>query len=151
MAETTHIIRATLQFDKTVYRDVELPSKASLEMLAKGILDAFNFDMDHAFGFYSGITPRTTMESHPKYELFADLEFDDCDAESVSKTAVSVAYPEPGAKLMFLFDYGDEWLFQTEYIGTEKKVARATYPAMIGGAGEAPEQYPEDDWDDEEE
>jgi hypothetical protein len=48
---TTHIFRASLR--PKLYRDIEIDSGKSLDDLAEGIVGAFDFDFDHAFGFYS--------------------------------------------------------------------------------------------------
>ena len=54
MADTsTRLFRASLR--GRLYRDIELPSSKSLEDLAAAIVDAFGFDFDHAFGFYSNL------------------------------------------------------------------------------------------------
>ena len=39
-----------------LYRDIEIDSGKSLYDLAEGIVGAFDFDLDHAFGFYSKLT-----------------------------------------------------------------------------------------------
>ena len=73
MAQTdTHVFRIALWDDKSVYRDIEIESGKSLYHLAQTIVRAFEFDFDHAFGFYSGRTERTLMSAQSKYELFAD-------------------------------------------------------------------------------
>jgi hypothetical protein len=145
---TTHILRVMLADKKSIYRDIEIPSAKSLYDLAEGIVSAFDFDFDHAFGFYSGLTNRTMMETDPKYELFADMG-EATGAISVKKTSVAKAFPKVGHKMLFLFDYGDEWLFRIEVIGFGKKVARGRYPKIIASVGAPPQQYP--DMDDEEE
>ncbi len=146
--KTTHILRASLAGDRAIYRDIEMPSTRSLYNVAEDIVFAFGFDFDHAFGFYSGLTPRTLMEAQPKYELFADMG-EESDAKSVKKTSVGEAFPKLRHKMMFLFDYGDEWLFRIEVIGLGQKVARARYPKIVASVGDSPQQYP--DFDDEEE
>jgi hypothetical protein len=50
---STRIFRASLR--GRLYRDLELPSGGSLEDLAAAIVNAFGFDFDHAFGFYSSL------------------------------------------------------------------------------------------------
>lgn len=145
---TIHILRVTLADEQSIHRDIEIPSAKSLFNLAKGIVSAFDFDFDHAFGFYSGLASRTMMEKNPKYELFADMG-EETEALSVKKTCIAEALPKVGHKMMFLFDYGDEWLFRVEVIGLGKKVARSRYPKILASVGAPPQQYP--DTNDEEE
>jgi hypothetical protein len=142
-----HILRVTLADDPKVHRDIEIDSSHSLYRLAEATVRAFDFDFDHAFGFYSGRTERTLMSARPKYELFADMG-GESDAGSVKKTPVAEAFPKPGHRLTFLFDYGDEWLFRVEMRGTGHKVARTRYPKVLAKVGPSPQQYP--DLDEEE-
>jgi hypothetical protein len=143
MAQTsTHIFRVALMDDAKVYRDIEIASSASLYALAQAIVASFKFDFDHPFGFYSGKTPRTLMQQQPKYELFADMDDMDSDALSVEQTEVATAFPKPGHRMTFLFDYGDEWLFQVTLTGTGQKTPRMRYPKVLATQGKAPEQYP---------
>ena len=84
------------------------------------------------------------MEANPKYELFVDMG-EATGALSVKKTSVAKAFPKVGHKMLFLFDYGDEWLFRVEVVGLGQKVARARYPTIVASIGASPEQYPEVD------
>ncbi len=157
---STHILRAKLIYDKRTYRDIEVPSNRSLYDLAAAIVESFDFHFDHAFGFYNNLG-RNIYDSAIRYELFADM--DDADdwaerandpkARSVQKTKVAAAFTEPRQKMQFLFDYGDEWLFEVELRGFGKKAKGVKYPRILARKGEPPEQYPaeeDDDWDDEE-
>lgn len=141
---TTLIMRVTQDDETPVYRDIEIGGRKSLYALAEGIVKAFGFYFDHAFGFYSGLTERTLMEARPRYELFSDMG-EESDAGSVKKTTVGEAFPDLGHAMTFLFDYGDEWLFRVEVVGFGKTVPGTRYPRTIASVGEAPEQYPE--WD----
>jgi len=141
---TTHLLRASLK--PKLYRDVEIDSMASLAALAEAITGAFEFDFDHAYGFYSTLTDRY-HDSPEKYELFADIEGGDSDADSVQETAVSKAFSKAGKKMLFLFDYGDEWRFTVELIKLGEKIAGTRYPRLVGTSGDAPEQYPDMDED----
>jgi hypothetical protein len=147
VSDSTHIFRVALDRKRSVYRDIEIASTASLHDLAEAITGAFDFDFDHAFGFYSGKTQATLLQQQPKYELFADMGEAD-DAKSVKKTSVAEAFPKAGHSLTFLFDYGDEWRFHVAMTGAGTKAAKQRYPRLVGSKGEAPEQYPDPDEDD---
>jgi len=142
MAQTlTHIFHVSLMDDAKVYRDIEIASSASLYDLAQAIVTSFKFDVDHAFGFYSGRTPGTLFRTKPKYELFADIG-EETDAQSVEQTTVSAAFAKPRHRMTFLFDYGDNWLFQVTLTGTGQKTPKTRYPKVLATQGKAPEQYP---------
>ncbi len=151
MAETdTCIFRVNLDGRKSVYRDIEIESGKSLYALAKAIVASFDFDFDHMFGFYSGLSRASYFKKFPKYELFADMGEADAGVQSVKKTPVSKAFPAVQHKLLFLFDYGDEWLFQVVLRATSKKSAKVRYPRVVELRGAAPEQYPDPEEFDEE-
>jgi hypothetical protein len=139
---TTHILRAALK--PKLYRDIEIDSGASLHALAESIVLSFDFDLDHAFGFYSTLAARY-HESPEKYELFADNGEPDPGVGSVEKTAVSKAFPKVGKKMLFLFDYGDEWRFTVELVKLGGKIPGTRYPRLLGASGDAPSQYPDMD------
>jgi len=62
-------------------------------------------------------------------------------AHSVKRTTVARAFPRVGSKMLFLFDYGDEWRFQVEVTGLREAAPDAFYPRVIATAGKAPRQY----------
>jgi hypothetical protein len=93
--------------------------KKNLYDLAGGIVRVFGFDFDHAFGFYSKLTG-DVFGSPVEYELFADMG--ESEARSVKRTRIVEAFPTIGAKMTFLFDYGDNWQFRIE--ATDQQGAR---------------------------
>ena len=138
---STHIFRVQLR--PRVYRDIEIESTKSLYDLAAAIVQAFDFDFDHAFGFYD-TSDKNIFNAPLRYELFADLD-EGHEARSVKRTKVAQAFPAVGSKMQFLFDYGDEWRFQVEVIGQGEKAPRARYPKVLKAAGKPPPQYPSDE------
>jgi hypothetical protein len=64
---------------------------------------SFEFDFDHAFGFYSKLKGNI-YDSPVRYELFVDMGEADSSARSVKRTRVLDAFPRVGSKLRFLFD-----------------------------------------------
>jgi len=133
----THVFRASLS--PKVYRDFEILSAKNLYDLGSAIVRVFGFDFDHGFGFYSKLSGRI-FDSPVKYELFADMG--ESEARSVEQTQIVEAFPTVGAKMTFLYDYGDNWRFRTEVIGQNRKEPAVRYPRLLKAIGEAPEQYP---------
>ena len=100
----THVFHASLS--PRVYRDFEILSAKKLYDLACAIIQFFEFDFDHAFGFYSKVTGRI-FDSPVKYQLFADMG--ESNARSVKRALIVDAFPKVGTKMTFLYDYGDNW------------------------------------------
>ena len=143
MTETaTHVLRAS--FKPKVYRDVEIEGDKSLSALAEAIVMAFDFEFDHAFGYYSDLKDPYSRKGD-RYELFADMEDGDSDAGSVERTTVAQVFRAPGKKMLFLFDYGDDWRFLIEVKALGEKAPKTRYPRLVASVGKAPEQYPDED------
>ena len=145
----TFIFRAAPAGSASIYRDIEVDPAKSLYALAEAIVAAFDFDFDHAFGFYTGLTPAKMHKAFPKYELFADSGDAAPGVLGVKKTRVSQAFPEAGHTMLFLFDYGDDWLFRVTLRTIGKKSPNTRYPRVVATRGEAPAQYPVDEDDDD--
>lgn len=139
------LFRVTL--DPTIFRDIEIPGDASLYALALAINEAYGFAFDHAFGFYRPAS-RDWLAATVKYELFADIgEADGPDSLSVEDTDVADAFTAPGDAMTFLFDYGDEWLFDVRLLET-RPAGRSRKAKVVRSEGVAPPQY---DWGEMEE
>ena len=144
---TTHVFKVALQDERATYREIEIESRKSLAALAEAIVTAFDFEFDHAFGFYSALTGRF-MRQQPRYELFADMG-EETDARSVRKTRIETAFANVGQTMLFLFDYGDDWRFVVEVKAIRDKAAGVRYPHVLNSVGPSPEQYPSSDDEDE--
>jgi hypothetical protein len=81
------------------YRILAIPEEFTLYELAETITDAFNFDFDHAFGFYDNI--KSWTDSVERYEsstgIIGELE----DNRNAARTKVNEVFDEPGKKLLF--------------------------------------------------
>ncbi len=109
-------------------RTIEISENFSLLQLHKHIQKLVDFDDDHLYEFYIGKNPRNKVCTLPK------------------RTKLNEIYPMTGAKLYYLFDFGDCWLFEIKK--SKKKrymISEITLPRLIESSGENPEQYPE--WD----
>lgn len=128
------------------YRTLAIREGSTLYSLAEAIVDSFDFDFDHAFGFYDNIKRWT--ESREGYELFTDIG-EEREFKSVKKTKVKKVFDKIKKKMLFLFDYGDEWHFIVEFKGIESPKEDAKYPLVVESVGEASPQYGEMDEEDE--
>ena len=131
-----------VSLDKKIYRAVEINGDKSLCNFAKLITEVFNFDFDHAFGFYNNI--KNTYDSDESYELFVDMGEGGSNDETkgVKKTKIRDVF-ELKKKMLFHFDYGDDWMFLVECLEISDPVSSVKYPRLAKTVGEAPEQYPE--------
>jgi hypothetical protein len=100
----------------------------------------------HAFGCYTGRSGRALYEADPRYELFADIG-EESDAGSVKRTKMAKAFATVGGRMTFLFDYGDEWLFDVRTLRFAEQQPKTKYTRVVASNGAAPDQYPDDDDD----
>jgi hypothetical protein len=142
---TIHTFRVSLR--ARLYRDIEIRSNASLYDLAEAIVRSYDFGLDHAFGFFSNLTGNI-FQSPIRYDRFADTEAGG-SSRSVKRTKIERVFPKVGTKMLFLFDYGDEWRFKVEVIGISKPEPKRRYPRVVKTVGEAPAQYAGADDDDD--
>jgi len=138
--------RAIFQFRATLgtglWRDFDIDGSDTLENLALAVLAAYKFDCDHCYGFYSKLKGNRS-KSDEIYELFADQEEGSYNenAKGVQETIIEEVF-SPKKRMLFLFDYGDNWEFLLTCNGIVKPEPGVQYPHTRGGKGEAPEQYP---------
>ena len=145
----TYIIRAKLQHDKRVYRDIEIPERMTLYHVARAILDSFDFNFDHLFGFgnkpgfyHSEIQYELKNESDPVPEMFKNNNRGDVEKAKVQDVPF---FQKQKDKIYFLFDFGDDWAFEIELKDFGKYINDKKYPIVLKKNGDAPAQYPE--WD----
>lgn len=130
------------------YRVLAIPGEYTLYHLARSINDSFGFDFDHPFGFYSKIADY--YHSEEGYELFSDLpdtknEYGESSFGSVKKASVKSVFTEPKKKMLYLFDYGDEWHYLVQLLKVEQATPGKPYPEMIQNVGKARPQYEKSD------
>lgn len=71
-------------------------------------------------------------------------------AGDVRTTTLDTLQLRKGQNFLYLFDYGDEWQFTVRVQAINDNAdPKAEYPRLVESVGEAPEQYP--DWDEDEE
>ena len=137
--------------DPACVRVIEIDWRASFLDLHEAIQKAVGFDNDHLFEFFLGRHPRHVAQvvgGAPDWEDFHPVN-------TYQRVPISSAWPMyPGLKLFYLFDFGDNWVFQITKTRHKDKEAQpdVVYPRVIGSKGENPEQYPgyEESEDDDE-
>ncbi len=126
-----------------VWRRIVIPGKMTLEALSEAILDAFDFDNDHLhlfryrnrFGIFEEV-------KHPYTE----------ELPSTAEVKVGELPLKPGAILEYLFDFGDNWLFEVRLEKLEPVNLKVRKPTVIEQRGQAPPQYAsfdDEEWDEE--
>lgn len=129
----------TLSFEDFT-AELVLGGEWSLHYFAAFIIETVGFDFDHAFQFCDDLgNPYASAE---RYTLFADMGVDDADDPGVENTHVSAVF-RPGRKMLFHFDYGDDWFFLVECTDVKESTAKRPFRKVLSTRGSPPEQYPD--------
>lgn len=143
--QTAYVFEASMkQYSEgeNIMRQIVVSGGKSLLHLAQVILNAFDFDCDHCFGFYGDIDKRPGREQTEIYEAFVDADVEPTSelAKSVERTKILSVFKNPGKKMLFMFDYGEDWRFIVEL-----KEIRTDFteklPKVLSRIGIAPPQY----------
>lgn len=133
-----------LKSKKVPWREIAIAGNSSLYKFAEQIVKSFDFNFDHCFGFFDNTETIFTRDSKEYYELFTDIpDVEPTGAGSVEKTKISQVWRKAGDKMLFLFDYGDDWRFLAELKTISGADSGKKYPIILEKWGESPEQYPE--------
>ena len=119
--------------------DFVLGGEHSLYELAEFIIKTIGFDFDHAFEFCDNL--KNPYRSKERYTLFADIgENPDHDDPGVKQTPVSAVF-RPRRKMVFHFDYGDDWYFLITCTEVRESSAKRRFKKVLATKGVAPVQY----------
>jgi Plasmid pRiA4b ORF-3-like protein len=120
-------------------RVIEVESSFSLEDLHFEILHSVGFDDDHLYDFFLANSPRGVREVIVEQDDYGDSDYSIVLLDSV--------FPTGRKRLYYLFDYGDNWLFEIRKSrGEKEKDSKFTYPRVVDKRGPNPEQYPASDF-----
>lgn len=123
---------------------MEVPDICSLFDLHLFVQDIIDFDNDHLFEFYAGRNERNRKITFSENSGYPN---DGGDYENILLKDI---YPLKGLKLYYLFDFGDNWLFE---IRKSRKTAKLRqdieYPCVVSDNGIKLRQYYGYDEDDE--
>ena len=122
---------------------IAISGSINLYGLAEHIIDTIGFDFDHSFGFYNNL--RNPYKSSEAYTLFADMGEEEKDGTMGVKAVHIEEVFEKGKKMIFLFDYGDDWQFLLHCTEVEPAKSKRKIRKVIAKKGTPPVQYPDYD------
>jgi hypothetical protein len=129
----------TIQHDRFA-AEIAVSGDCSLYGFAQLIIKAVGFDFDHAFEFCDNL--KDPDQSKERYTLFADLGEAEAGDRSVKKTRIPAVF-HPKKKMLFHFDYGDDWFFPVTCTAVKESVAKRPFKKVIATRGNPPVQYPD--------
>jgi hypothetical protein len=144
---------------------IALDASSTLADLHHIIQQAVGFDNDHLYGFYVARTPRSRDRVRYDGRMYDGWYDEDEDGEdqdedndedegegyaeeeddAASATTLEGLFPLPtDRRLFYLFDYGDDWIFQISRARNKPFAPEpgSEWPRLISERGEKPVQYP---------
>ena len=115
---------------------MEVPDICSLFNLHLFVQEIIGFDNDHLFEFYAG-----RYERHRKI-IFSENSGYPNDGGDYENILLKDIYPLKGLKLYYLFDFGDNWLFEIRKSRKTSKLRQdIEYPCFVSDNGIKLRQY----------
>jgi tetratricopeptide (TPR) repeat protein len=131
-----HRFKVSLRDRPDIWRIIEIKENQMLSSLHKAIFNAFDRFEEHQYSFF--------MSNKP-YDKENEYTSPGLDTHGTSRLATRIRIDSlalhPGQKVLYLFDYGDEWWHEVELIGVIEKVPRGNYPRVVKRQGKSPPQY----------
>lgn len=128
----------TLQYEN-FEAQLALGGSYSLYELAGFLIQTLGFDFDHAFQFCDNL--KNPYRSSERYTLFADMGEGDGEP-GVKETKVADVF-KARKKMLFHFDYGDDWYFLIQCTAVKESTAKRRFMKVLSTKGTPPEQYPD--------
>ncbi len=115
---------------------IEVPDNYSLFEFHLFIQHVANFENDHLFEFYAGRNERNRKNKFSENSGYPD---DGGDYENILLKDI---YPLKGLKLYYLFDFGDNWIFEIHKNRKKAKIQEDfEYPRIVSDNGIKLRQY----------
>jgi hypothetical protein len=131
-------IRAILDDQTDVFRDVAISSESTLEDLHNSLSQAFGFDGIEMATFYGCDQEWNQGQEYP----IVDLGFED-DTVLMRDTPISSIITADNPKLIYIYDLLQMWTFFVELAAVESDESSTDLPQLLFSFGELPSEAPE--------
>lgn len=147
-ADGVYQFRVAYQRKHPVWRDIDILATQTLEDLAATIVDSMGWNNDHMHGFaFPEKLGKLAMDFYrsPYIIYSAGWEDDPYPTFKTNQVLVALVNFDLYPKLKFVFDFGDDHLFDITLRSLRQRMrgeTKQTLPALVDQRGVAPEQYP---------
>ncbi|WP_438316154.1 plasmid pRiA4b ORF-3 family protein [Sporosarcina sp. FA9] len=130
-------------FSNDVWRKLVLSGDSTMHDLHNSIIRSYQFGDDHLYSFF--------MDGKKWSDNCIASPDDDFGHRNSEKVRIDSLCLQLGQKFLYLFDYGDEWVFNVLVEDINTNNTDAILPYVSAEKGLAPEQYfdfeEEDEWE----
>ena len=128
-------IRVILDIEEDVFRDIEIQAHATLDDLHLAIAQAFGFGGQEMAAFYL---------SNDQWEQGEELPLMDIgEGKNYAESPLEEIFGADQHKLLYVYDFLLMWTFFVELMELGEEAAGGSYPQLIFGQGDVPEEAPE--------
>ncbi len=124
--------RFKVSLGRNLWRRIEVSARHRLLDLHDAIQSAYAFDDDHLYAFFMD----GKAWSDEKFASPYNDEGPFVDDVQIGELGLS-----EGQRILYLFDYGDEWRFQVTLEEIRQEEPKPRRPKIVEKKGKAPEQY----------
>lgn len=133
-----YVIRAILDADDDVIRDVAIEGSSTLFDLHLLMVEAFDLDKGEMSSFFK------SNNEWDQGEEISMMDFNPATGKNpLDEMLVEKAFTEEGARMLFAYDYMNLWTFYLEVTEIFEPTDDKTYPAVVGAVGQRPKQAPQ--------
>ena len=143
-----YVFKVKLGYDKRVWRRIELLGSQTLHDLSLAIVRSFDFYDWHLYSFFMSGRAWDSSTEFVSPDYFLDsgpCEPGGDEKRNADEALISSLGLEPKQRFLYLFDYGDDWRFEVQFLGRVASEEGVDYPRITKRRGESPPQYPEDE------
>lgn len=143
-----YVFKVKLGYDKRVWRRIEVLGCQTLHDLSLAIVYSFDFYDWHLYSFFMSGRAWDSSTEFVSPDYFLDLgswEPGGDEKRRADEVLISSLELEPKQKFLYLFDYGDDWRFEVQFLEQVASEEGVDYPRITKRCGESPPQYPEDE------
>jgi len=152
-----YLFKVALDYNKRIYRQIEILDTQTLEDLHEIIYRAFDRYDEHLYSFYLTKKPVRSIATRRKAPEFTDpIAIGDDDfflfgkrreKYDASKTKIMDLGLEEKDKMYYLFDFGDEWWHEITLLSIIETNRKQGLPRIVKKVGASPPQYPDPDFE----
>ncbi len=132
-----HRFKVSLRDRSDIWRIIDIKGNQMLSSLHKAIFKAFDRSEEHQYSFFVSNKPFDRESEYTSPGIG-----DDGTGKLATRIRIDSVELYGGPKVLYLFDYGDDWWHEVELISVTKKVTRASFPRVVKKQGKSPPQYP---------
>ncbi len=132
------VIRAILDADEDVIRDVAIAGNSTLYDLHKLLVDAFELSIGEMSSFFK------SNENWDQGEEISMMDFNpETGTNALEGVLLQDIFDAPKAKMLFAYDFLNLWTFYLEARRIDEPKTAETYPSVLASLGRTPNKAPE--------